>query len=101
MDDLVKDAKISRTKYKKLKMKGSEIPDDFIERDLRDSQYIARHAKGMLEAIVKNVVTTTGSITDRLREDWQLVDVMQELNWDKYDKLGLTEIIEGRQGQRQ
>ena len=100
LDDLVKDAKISRTKYKKLKMKGSEIPDDFIERDLRDSQYIARQAKGMLEAIVKNVVTTTGSITDRLREDWQLVDVMQELNWDKYDKLGLTEIIEGRQGQR-
>lgn len=100
LDDLVKDAKISRTKYKKLKMKGSEIPDDFIERDLRDSQYIARQAKGMLEAIVKSVVTTTGSITDRLREDWQLVDVMQELNWDKYDKLGLTEIIEGRQGQR-
>ena len=46
------------------------------------------------------VLTTTGSVTDRLREDWQLVDVMQELNWDKYDKLGLTEIIEGRDGQR-
>lgn len=91
---------ISRTKYNKLKMKESDIPEDFIARDLRDSQYIAREAKGMLEKIAKEVITTTGSITDRLREDWQLVDVMQELNWEKYDKLGLTEIIEGREGQR-
>lgn len=100
VDDLLKAGKISPAKCKKLKMKGNDIPDDFIERDLRDSQYIAREAKGMLEKIAKNVITTTGSITDRLREDWQLVDVMQELNWDKYDKLGLTEIIEGREGQR-
>ncbi|HBX88975.1 MAG TPA: type II CRISPR RNA-guided endonuclease Cas9 [Marinilabiliaceae bacterium] len=100
VDDLLKAGKISLTKCRKLKMKGKDIPDDFIERDLRDSQYIARAAKGMLEKIANDVVTTTGSITDRLREDWQLVDVMQELNWEKYDKLGLTEIIEGREGQR-
>lgn len=100
VDDLLKAGKISPTKCKKLKMKGAYIPDDFIERDLRDSQYIAREAKGMLEKIAKSVVSTTGSITDRLRDDWQLVDVMQELNWDKYDRLGLTEIIEGREGQR-
>lgn len=83
----------SRTKYNKLLLSEKDIPSGFINRDLRDSQYIAKKAKQMLENIVRYVVTTTGSITDRLREDWQLVDVMKELNWNKYDKLGLTEII--------
>lgn len=91
---------ISKTKRDKLLMKEADIPSGFINRDLRDSQYIAKKAREILEEIVRFVVPTTGSITDRLREDWQLVDVMQELNWDKYDRLGLTEIIEGRDGQR-
>jgi CRISPR-associated endonuclease Csn1 len=91
---------IGKTKRDKLLMKEADIPSGFINRDLRDSQYIAKKAREILEEIVHYVVPTTGSITDRLREDWQLVDVMQELNWDKYNKLGLTEIIEGRDGQR-
>lgn len=91
---------ITRTKAKKLTIKESEIPEDFIERDLRDSQYIAKKAKDMLLNLVKTVISTSGSITDRLREDWQLVDVLKELNWDKYNALGLTEIIDGRDGQR-
>ncbi|MBO7598919.1 MAG: type II CRISPR RNA-guided endonuclease Cas9, partial [Bacteroidales bacterium] len=94
IDDLFAQKVISKTKHDKLLMKEADIPSGFINRDLRDSQYIAKKAKQMLESIVKYVVTTTGSVTDRLREDWQLVNVMQELNWDKYDKLGLTEIEE-------
>lgn len=86
-------------KLKKLKMQGEDIPDDFINRDLRDTQYIASKAKSILEELVKEVISTTGSITDRLREDWQLINVMQELNWDKYDKLGLTEVIQNKDGQ--
>jgi len=97
---LFKNGNISKAKYNKLKMRGKDIPTDFINRDLRDTQYIARKAKSILEELVREVISTSGAITDRLREDWQLIDVMQELNWDKYDKLGLTEIIEGRDGQR-
>ena len=92
--ELFDNEKISRAKYNKLKMQGKNIPDNFIERDIKDTQYIAKLAKNMLEELVKFVVSTTGSITDRLREDWQLINVMKELNWEKYDKLGLTEIIE-------
>lgn len=91
---------ISKTKRDKLLMTESQIPSGFINRDLRDTQYIAKKAREMLEDIVKFVVPTTGTVTDRLREDWQLVDTMQELNWDKYDKLGLTEIIDGHDGQK-
>ena len=100
IEKLFSSGKISKTKYNKLKMKGADIPSDFIARDLRDTQYIAKKAKNILEEIVKEVVSTTGSITDRLREDWQLIDVMQELNWDKYEKLGLTETIENREGHK-
>ncbi len=100
IDKLMADKVISKTKHDKLLMKEADIPSGFINRDLRDSQYIAKKAREILEELVRFVVPTTGSITDRLRDDWQLVDVMQELNWNKYDQLGMTEIIEGRDGQR-
>lgn len=100
IEDLWKNKKISTTKYKNLKTKNQDISKDFINRDLKDSQYIAKKAREILLSIVKVVNTTTGSITDRLREDWQIVNVMQELNWDKYDALGLTEVIENKDGEK-
>ena len=100
IEDLYNDHIISKTKRDKLLMKEADIPSGFINRDLRDSQYIAKKAREILEELVPVVVPTTGSVTDRLREDWQLVDIMKELNWNKYDKLGMTEIIVGRDGQR-
>jgi len=87
-----------KAKCKKLLMAGENIGEGFIERDLRDSQYIARKAKSMLLEISRHVISTTGSITERLREDWDIVNVMQELNMDKYRKLGLTELVEKKDG---
>lgn len=100
IDVLYQQGMIAKTKYAKLMMEGSSIGEGFINRDLNDTQYIAKKAKEMLEELVKDVVSTTGSITDRLRQDWQLIDVMQELNWDKYEKLGLTSIIDNRDGHK-
>ena len=91
---------ISKAKLRNLLTKGTDIDGGFINRDLRDSQYIAKKAREILENIVKVVTSTTGSITDRLREDWQLVNVMRELNWNKYDKLGQTYFKINRDGQR-
>lgn len=92
-----KDGHISKAKHDKLLMSQTDIPENFIERDLRNTQYIARKACEILGDMA-NVVHTTGSITDRLRQDWQLVDVMQELNWEKYKALGLTEVFHNRDG---
>jgi CRISPR-associated endonuclease Csn1 len=94
------DRRISKGKYKKLLMKGTEIPEGFINRDIRNTQYIAKKAKSMLEEVFREVTTTTGSITSRLREDWQLVDVLQELNWDKYRALGLTYYQANKEGKQ-
>lgn len=95
-----KDEGISKAKYQKLLKKESEIGDGFIERDLRDSQYIVKKAKEMLFEITKSVVTTSGSITDRLRDDWGLINVMKDINLPKYRELGLTEMEERKHGQQ-
>lgn len=100
IESLFKSGKISKTKYNKLKMTEQDIPDGFIERDLRNTQYIAKKALSMLNEISRRVVATSGSVTDRLREDWQLVDVMKELNWEKYKALGLVEYFEDRDGRQ-
>jgi len=98
IEALFKQGIISRAKYNKLKMQEKDIPEDFINRDLGDTRYIAKYAKTMLGDLVKRVVPTIGSITDALREDWQLIDVMKELNWDKYNALDLTYYEENREG---
>ena len=98
LQDMLKSGSIGKAKYNKLLMKEADIPSDFIDRDLRNTQYIAKKAQEILLDLVPYVVATTGSITDRLREDWQLVDVMQELNWNKYDRLGMTETYQDKDG---
>lgn len=84
----------TRRKYQRLTWRACDIPGDFLHRDLSDSQYIARKASEILTRVCRVIVTTNGSITDRLRQDWQLVDVLKELNLPKYRKLGLVETYE-------
>jgi len=91
---------IGKAKREKLMMGGGDIPSDFIKRDLRDSQYIAKKAKLILEEVARTVNTTTGIITAQLREDWDLINVMQELNLPKYKAIdeSLVEQIEKKDG---
>lgn len=91
-------AGITKAKYQKLLKRESEIGDGFIDRDLRNTQYISKKTRQMLYEICRVVTPTTGSITDRLREDWDLINIMQELNFDKFKKLGLTELVEKKDG---
>ncbi len=100
VEDLFKNVEGKKGKLNKLLKKSKEIEDGFIERDLRNSQYIAKKAREMLYEVCRTVNTTTGSITNRLREDWQLVNVLQELNWEKYEKLGLTYFETNREGKK-
>ena len=98
--NFINQVKSVRLNTAKLLMSEAEIPSGFINRDLRDTQYIAKKAGEMLNELVKFVVPTTGTITARLREDWQLIDIMQELNWDKYDQQGLTMFYNDKDGRQ-
>ncbi|MDY3089770.1 MAG: type II CRISPR RNA-guided endonuclease Cas9 [Porphyromonas sp.] len=89
----------SPAKIAKLLKRGEEIGDGFIERDLRETQYIARKARLMLLEVSREVVATSGAVTDRLREEWGLTNLMKEMNLEKYKALDQVEYQERRHGQ--
>ena len=94
INDLAERKRISNAKYKKLLMPIGELPTDFIERQLRESQYIAKKAKDILQTICHNVYSTSGSITDFIRHIWGWDEVLHSLNFNRYKKVGLTEMVE-------
>ena len=100
IDDLRNRGAISEKKRRYLIMPESEIPSGFVDRDLRNTQYISRKSRELLEDYVRIVLPTSGQVTDLLRDQWQLVDVMKELNFEKYDKVGKTYVLEEADGRR-
>jgi CRISPR-associated endonuclease Csn1 len=98
--DLFKAGGINYAKMNKLLRKGDALKDGFLNRELGDTRYISRKAREILHDAIRITSTTTGSVTSRLRKDWQLENVLQELNWDKYDKLGLTYYEINKEGKR-
>ena len=85
---------IGKVKRDKLLMTESKIPDNFIDRQLRESQYIAKKAKEILQTICYKVWATSGMVTAELRHLWGWDDVTMNLQFSKYKDLGLTEIRE-------
>lgn len=62
-----------------------EIPEDPIERQLKETQYINKKLKEELERLCPDRVwTTTGSVTDILRERWHLNEVMKDLMRERF-----------------
>lgn len=98
VNDLFKQKAISKAKRDNLLRSEDDIPSEPLNRDLGLTQYINRKAYEILSTITRRVVPTTGSITSRLRDDWQLVDVLQELVWDKYDRLRLIDTYQDKEG---
>ena len=100
VEHLHRDGKISDAKYENLLRSGSAIPDGFLNRDLSITQYITKKARQMLLKVVRNVTPTTGKITDKLREDWGLINVLKELNLSKYANLNLVEYEKNKNGEK-
>lgn len=100
---------ISRSKFNRLlvsykayldrKAQGKETEEDkdlwenFIDRQLRQSQYIARKAVEMLQLVCRNVYVTSGSITDLVRQQWGYNEILHDLNFERYKKAGLTTMV--------
>ena len=93
VNDLVERKKISNVKRDKLLMRLEDLPTDFIERQLRESQYIAKKAKEMLQTICHNVYSTSGSVTDFIRHVWGWDEVLHSINFERYRDFGLTEKV--------
>ncbi|MCX7986739.1 MAG: type II CRISPR RNA-guided endonuclease Cas9 [Bacteroidales bacterium] len=85
---------ISKTKYERFLTPGDKIPDDFINRQLRETQYISRKSREILSQICYHVWSTSGPVTERLRRLWGWDEILMQLQLPKYREVGLTEIIE-------
>ncbi|MCC8062329.1 MAG: type II CRISPR RNA-guided endonuclease Cas9 [Rikenellaceae bacterium] len=84
-----------RTKRNKLLMAAERIPTDFIDRQLRQSQYIARKAVELLQEVCTDVRTTSGSVTAYLRRTWGWEEALMQLQLPRYRGIeGATEWVE-------
>ncbi len=80
-------------KGRKLKnLLRKEVPEDPINRELKDTQYINKKLREKLAEIVgyNKVWTTTGAVTDILRESWSLNDVMKEILRPRYKEFKIS-----------
>lgn len=92
--------KVSHNEYLERKKKKKETEADkklwenFIDRQLRETAYIARKARQLLKRICNNVHTTEGTVTAKLRNLWGWDDVLMNLQLPKHKAMGLTRIKE-------
>ena len=85
---------IGKAKRDKLLMSADKIPDNFIDRQLRESQYIAKKAREILQTVCYNVWSTTGTVTAELRHLWGWDDITMNLQMPKYKELNLIDTVE-------
>lgn len=83
-----------RKKQKKETEADKKIWENFIDRQLRETAYIARKARQLLKKVCNNVFTTEGTVTAKLRNLWGWDDILMNLQMPKYIALGLTQTKE-------
>lgn len=87
----------AKNKIKLNNLLSEDVPEGFINRQLNDSRYISKFIKSLLSNIVreenekeatsKNIVTLSGSITSKLKQDWGLNDVWNEIIAPRFMRL--------------
>ena len=98
INDLLKEKKISYSKHQRLRWLKEDIPSDFLERQLRLTQYISRQAMAILQQGIRRVSASEGGVTARLRSLWGYGKILHTLNIDRYDSMGETERV-SREGE--
>ena len=82
---------------KKRKLLMEDIPASFAQRQMNDTRYISRYILGLfsrivreeneLEAISKNVIACSGKVTSRLKSDWHLNDVWDDIILPRFERM--------------
>jgi len=73
---------------KRKNLLATKMPEDPVARQMKETQYISVRVKEELNKIVgnENVKTTTGGITDYLRNQWGLTDMFKEILKGRYER---------------
>lgn len=78
-------------KGRKLKnLLATEVPEDFVERQINDTRYITRKVSELLYPVAKDkagLVFTIGSITSDLKREWGLNNVWKEIVKPRFERM--------------
>ncbi|SHM03116.1 type II CRISPR RNA-guided endonuclease Cas9 [Flavobacterium xanthum] len=87
----------SKNKSKQKRLLSEDIPEKFIERQLNDTKYISKIVKNLLSKIVredneqevtsKHIISLNGSITSKMKQDWGLNDVWNNIVIPRFKRL--------------
>lgn len=89
----------AHNRSKRTKLLLEEIPEKMIERQLNDTRHISKYISGVLSHIVrvedgtdeginsKNIVPGNGKITTRLKQDWGLNDIWNDLILPRFERM--------------
>ncbi|MGP1550441.1 MAG: type II CRISPR RNA-guided endonuclease Cas9, partial [Prevotella fusca] len=87
----------ANNRRKKEKLLLEDIPQEFLNRQMNDSRYISKKVMAILSNIVREedeqeanskfVVSCSGGITDRLKQDWGLNDVWNSIVYPRFERL--------------
>lgn len=99
-EDFVKQHYVKH-KSKRNKLLMEEIPEKMIERQMNDTRYISKYISGLLSNIVrddsagsndggvnsKNLHPGNGKVTTRLKQDWGLNDIWNDLILPRFERM--------------
>lgn len=97
-EDFVKQL-YARNRGKRNKLLMEDIPEKMIERQMNDTRHISKYISGLLSNIVrvedgtdegvnsKNIIPGNGKITTRLKQDWGLNDVWNNLILPRFERM--------------
>lgn len=99
-EDFVKQ-NYNKNRGKRNKLLLEDIPEKMIERQLNDTRYISKYIMQLLSNIVrddkagskddgvnsKNIIPGNGKITTRLKQDWGLNDVWNDLVLPRFERM--------------
>lgn len=80
----------SRSRTKLRNLLRTDIPNDFVSRQLNDTRYIARKVAELLSPVAKEksgIVFTGGGVTSELRQSWGLNEVWKQLLKPRFERL--------------
>jgi len=74
---------------KRKNLLATKMPEDPVARQMKETQYISVRVKEELNKIVgnENVKTTTGGVTDYLRNQWGLTDKFKHILRERYERI--------------
>lgn len=80
---------ITKAKYERLLMSADDVANDsdFLQRQLKDSQYIAKKAREILFDVSYTVRSTAGMITSLLRHEWGWDDAIHDTRVEQFGKI--------------